>query len=612
MRRFGIFWGMLLFLFLFLLVSCKDRSYNHPVEETPHWFSSYRQFDNENYNTYLQNQITSLDSNDVIFCNVVKQFYADLGEPIWTANGWQEQHIDSLLALFSDSKEQGIEPSFFFYEKLTQKAKAIKSLEIEGEDALYDSLARFEIMLTDAYLKYAKSMAYGATDPKVVNGGKWLFEADSIPDDFAMTALSSCGSATQFLTGLIPTDSNYVALQKELKKYLALKEKGIRKLPMIYADSGHVATNVHLIGERLKVTGEIADNYRPSDTLGSVLMNAINQFRENRAIPRSRHLDEETINELNRQPDYYIDKLSANLERFRWNATKNKGASFIAVNTADFTLQVHHGDSIVKMRVCCGKSPAPKDADTIRRNGVLRSQKTESPMLRSDINYIVLNPIWSIPASILKDEYYYKFVRSNTATVQKEKLHIIDLRTKKEVAPESIDWKKVNQKNIPYQVFQESGKFNALGQIKFSFPNSESVYLHDTNNKSAFKRRVRTLSHGCVRVEKPVELATQLLTINGYDTTRLEQVMILLGNDPTSEEGQEYLEKLQEKELKYFEKMKPEDTVFYRPLRPTTLFLKEKMPVYIEYYTCFLGQNGCVQYRPDCYRKENNILYNVK
>ena len=88
--------------------------------------------------------------------------------------------------------------------------------------------------------------------------------------------------------------------------------------------------------------------------------------------------------------------------------------------------------------------------------------------------------------------------------------------------------------------------------------------------------------------------------------------MITLGFEPTTEEGQEYLEKMQEKEEEYFSKLKPEDTVFYRPLRPTTLALKQKMPVYIEYYTCFLGENGHVQYRPDCYRKENNILFNVR
>ena len=603
-------WLLFVVLLAFTVFTGCGRNNARSLEKPPHWFASYKDFNQKDYYSYLQEKITAIDSSGVIFHNAVTQFYKQLGVPIWTANGWQENLIDSVMVFFANAAQQGIQPSFFSYEKLQNKIQSIKSLEIEGAEALYDSLSRLELLLTHTYLTYAKSMAFGATDPVVVNGGKWLFEPDSIPDDFALTALRSCGDATAFLKELVPCDSDYVAIQKELCKYLALKDTVFPTIPVIEAELGQVVKNVRLIGERLRMTGELPADYIPSDTLGQLLMSAINLFRENHAIPCSKNLDEETIKELNRQPIYYINKLSANLERYRWKATQNKGNSFIAVNTADFTLQVHHGDSVVRMRVCCGKSQAPKDTTRVR--GVLWSQKTESPMLRSEINYIVLNPVWSIPASILKDEYYYKFVKSNTAIVKKEHLHIIDLRTKKEVAPESIDWKKVNRRNIPYYVFQESGKFNSLGLVKFNFPNSESVYLHDTNNKGAFKRRVRALSHGCVRVEKPIELATQLLTINGYDSTRLEQVMITLGYEPTTEEGEEYLEKMQEKEAEYYSKLKPEDTVFYRPLRPTTLMLKKKMPVYIEYYTCFLGENGHVQYRPDCYRKENNILFNVR
>lgn len=600
---------LVLFLGCILFIGCKNKSTQN-LEKTPHWFASYKDFDNKDYNHYLQDKITTLDSSEVFFYNSIRHFYEENDAPIWTAKGWQEELIDSVMCIFASAEEQGIQPSFFSYNTLSDKIKNIKSLEIKGAEALYDSLSQFELLLTQSYLKYAKSMAYGATDPVVVNGGKWLFARDSIPEEFAIKALQSCRKAAAFFRGLIPCDSDYVAIQQELCKYLALKDTVFTKIPIIEADSGRVVRNVHLIGERLKLTGELPKDYIASDTLGHELMTAINLFRENHAIPRSKHLDEETIRELNRQPQYYINKLSANLERYRWRATQNKGDSYIAVNTADFTLQVHHGDSIVRMRVCCGKSLPPKD--TTRINGVLRSQKTESPMLRSEINYVVLNPIWSIPASIVKDEYYFKLVKSNTAVVNKEKLHIIDLRTKKEVLPETINWRKVNRRNIPYHLFQESGHFNALGLVKFNFPNTESVYLHDTNNKGAFKRRVRTLSHGCIRVEKPIELATQLLTINDYDTTRLEQVMITLGYEPTTEEGQEYLEEMQEKEEEYFNNMNPEDTIFYRPLRPTSLYLKKRMPVYIEYYTCFLGENGHVQYRPDCYRKENNILFNVR
>ena len=232
------------------------------LEQTPHWFSSYKDFEQKDYYNYLQEKITSLDSNDVIFYTAVLQYYKETGEPIWTANGWQEGLIDSVMEIFAHAEQQGIQPSFFSYEILSNKIQNVKSLEIDGEEALYDSLSRFELLLTHSYLTYAKSMAYGATDPVVVNGGKWLFKPDSIPDDFALKALRSCGDATAFLRGLVPCDSDYMAIQRELCKYLALKDTLFPTIPIIEADSGRVAKNVHLIGERLRMTGELPESQK--------------------------------------------------------------------------------------------------------------------------------------------------------------------------------------------------------------------------------------------------------------------------------------------------------------------------------------------------------------
>lgn len=148
-----------------------------------------------------------------------------------------------------------------------------------------------------------------------------------------------------------------------------------------------------------------------------------------------------------------------------------------------------------------------------------------------------------------------------------------------------------------------------MGSVKFNFPNSESVYLHDTDIPSAFKRRNRALSHGCIRVEKPRELMRQLLVMNDYDTVKLEQTYIILGDEPTTEKGEEFLEEREKKEEEYFDKLAPEDTIFYRPLRPTNVFLKKKMPLFIEYFTCYVDFNGDINYRPDLYEKEGNVLY---
>ena len=224
----------------------------------------------------------------------------------------------------------------------------------------------------------------------------------------------------------------------------------------------------------------------------------------------------------------------------------------------------------------------------------------------------MLNPEWNIPYTITKDEYYPKLVKNNTAVIKKEDLYIVNRKTGKYVQADTIDWSKLRRNNLPYRLFQSSGRHNALGLIKFDFPNPESVYLHDTNNKGAFKRRVRALSHGCVRVQNPFELAAVIYELNGYDEKRQEELSIIVGNAPTTEDGEKFLEEREEKEEKYYEKLSDELKKFYRKTRPTRLKLEQTMPVYFEYYTCFVGDNGYVQYRNDLYYKDDNILYLIQ
>lgn len=604
----------LLLASLCILSNCKPKHDSKNIENCPNWFSNYSFFDKEDYYDFFENKINSLSDSELIFANTIKQFYLRAEAPIWTRNGYQEQHIADVMTFLSNSEEHGLSPKLFRCQQIQDKIRQIRALEIDEAEDLYAALAQLELQITESYILYANILSFGATDPVEVNGGKWLHQTAKADEAFVASALQASDTAAAYLRHLQPQDSNYTALQRELKQYLSLKSATFPKIPQISGSVGQKNVNFHLIGERLKMTHEIDSLYQPSDTLSRTLMRAINNFRIRHAIPVSHELDAETIDALNRPPQYYIDKLSANLERYRWKVIPAKGSAFIAVNVADFTLQAYCADTLaIRMRVCCGKYPKrTKSLDSCLVNGLLPAQKSETPLLHSEINFIALNPEWNIPYSILKDEYYPKLVRSNTHVIHKEKLKLIDNRTKKEVLPETVNWKKINRKNIPYRLAQTSGAHNALGKFKFSFPNTESVYIHDTNLKSAFKRRVRALSHGCVRIEMPLELATLILLMNEYTEEEMEQVMIILGEEPTTEEGIAYLEKRIENEQKYFESLAPEDTIFYHPLRPTNLHLKKKMPVFIEYFTCFLGESGIVQYRPDIYCKEQNVLTCLK
>lgn len=224
---------------------------------------------------------------------------------------------------------------------------------------------------------------------------------------------------------------------------------------------------------------------------------------------------------------------------------------------------------------------------------------------------MILNPEWNIPYSIMKDEYLYKLQKDNMAPVQKEKLMVYD-KSRTRVNPELIDWKRFVKNNIPYTLVQTSGKHNALGMIKFDFPNPESIYLHDTPNKGAFKRKNRAVSHGCCRVENPLDLAQILFQYNELSEYEIEKIMIILGIEPSTEQGLLYQDTLAQSEIKYYEKLDDFSKKYYRPLRPTRYKLQKKMPLYIEYHTCFLNENNEIEYRDDVYNKDYGIINQFK
>ena len=186
------------------------------------------------------------------------------------------------------------------------------------------------------------------------------------------------------------------------------------------------------------------------------------------------------------------------------------------------------------------------------------------------------------------------------------------MRTNKPILPDSIDWSKTRATNFPYRLVQKSGYFNALGIIKFDFPNTEAVFLHDTPNKKGFLRRNRAITHGCIRLEKPLELAQVIFELNAFTEKEIERIMIDLRQSPKSEAGKTYLEEKEKKESEYLEKLSESEKIFYRKLRPKFMTLKKKMPLYIEYHTCFLDENGIINYRDDVYFKDVSLLNKLR
>jgi L,D-transpeptidase YcbB len=192
---------------------------------------------------------------------------------------------------------------------------------------------------------------------------------------------------------------------------------------------------------------------------------------------------------LNVSAELRRQQILLNLERWRWLPHKWDN-NHVTVNTAAFSLSAHNGNENLSMRVIVGK------------------EYQETPVFSERMSYIEVNPYWNVPRSIAVKELLPK-IKSNPAYLTRHNYQLLSRQGA--VNPWHVDWQSMNSKNFPYRIRQSPGAKNALGHIKFMFPNQFNVYMHDTPDRHLFKRARRDFSHGCIRVEKPIELALLIL-----------------------------------------------------------------------------------------------------
>lgn len=249
-----------------------------------------------------------------------------------------------------------------------------------------------------------------------------------------------------------------------------------------------------------------------------------------------------------RQGDEARAKLcSINLERCRWRYTRPTQEKHIWVNLASFTLSaVNDEGEVLSMKVCGGD----------------KAHKT--PLLGSKIHTLELNPYWVIPTSIIRNEYI-PYHLNDSSYYARNRIVAIENQTKEEVAPWLLSASELESGR--YTLRQEKGEGNSLGRMIFRFPNDFAVFLHDTNNPSAFNRSVRAVSHGCIRVERPLDLAVFLM--DDPDDYTIDLLRIAIGKKPLSEEGKKLIEDNPEAEGMHNYRYKPQ------------------VPVFLDYYTLY-------------------------
>ena len=264
--------------------------------------------------------------------------------------------------------------------------------------------------------------------------------------------------------------------------------------------------------------------------------------------------------------DAQRQKILVNMERQRWRDKQQvvPDEKYIIVNVPAFHLWAVSPDSILDMRVACG------------------ALRTKTPLLSSKITHMEVNPEWVIPMSIVRDDVARH--AGDSSYFARHRYYITNRKTGKRISPKAVSAGMLLSGN--YRVAQEGGAGNSLGRIIFRFPNNYSVFLHDTSSPGAFMRDNRGVSHGCVRVQRPFDLAVFMME-NEPDEWLLDKLRISMGMKPETEQGIEMMDELD-------------------PAEPTprlihSLPVSPRVPLYITYYTIFLTPDGSMQYYPDVY-----------
>lgn len=415
-------------------------------------------------------------------------------------------------------------------------------------------LAQLDILLTDAYMMLGKHLYYGVL-PREKASKYWTI-AGKGPLDLPLRLRQALqdNNISESLGQLPPAYSGYRALKKKLMEYRRIQERGGWKTiaPFDRNNSAAAEYPVKDIKERLRMQGDLSGDENSSDAYADALVN----FQKRHRIKADGNVSAETLAKLNIPVEERIKTIRLNMERWRWMPEKME-KSYISVNIPDFILTaVREGTPVLKMKVIVGRAGRP------------------TPVFNASMKYIVVNPYWHVPSTILREDIFPK-VRKNISYLKKERIRIFrygDESGKNEIHPASIDWKNGNPKTFPYYLRQDPGPKNSLGRLKFMFPNSHDVYIHDTPYKYLFEKTTRSFSSGCIRIEDPIKFADYLLRDDGK-----------VGNDKNITD------------------------LIASGVANKNIFLSKPLKVYINYWTVWEDDEGRLQFRDDVYGYDRGL-----
>ena len=461
-----------------------------------------------------------------------KRLYTRFGEtPLWlTKDGLEKDRAGALTDAVLNANADALKLDEY---PITELANAIVELR-RAPKPTADQLADADVLLTSTYASLGEDLLTGQVDPKSI-AQSWNINPQDENVDSALVRTLGKMPLEQAINAMRPNNPDYVGLQKELVRYRGIVGKGgwiaIPEGKALKTGDTDSPQRLSALRNRLVAEGIAVGGAAGGSVYDASFAAAVAQFQARHAIGVDSALGAETLNSLNVPAEYRLGQIAANLERDRW-MPRSLGTRYISVNVPAFHLEAFDkGEKALDMKVIVGQEYEDK----------------ATPVFSDSMETVVFRPYWNITPDIQAKEIAPK-IASNPGYM----------------AAENLEYYKDGGTT---RIRQKPGPENSLGFVKFLFPNDFNIYLHDTPNRELFGKDVRAFSHGCIRVEKPTELAQWVL---GWDAAKVKQAMDA-GADNT-------------------------------PVK-----LPRKLPVYITYGTAYI-RDGALYFGNDLYHRDDKLV----
>ena len=529
---------------LFLVLSCRTKNRTQEESNKKEISGFPGKMDKIQINKYIDlSDSTKLPKE-------VERFYQSRDYRLaWLKKGKINKNGKEFLDELKSSWEEGLPATFYDMTGIEAAASDLERSSAKKSD-LPPRLAQLDVLLSKAYLNYASDLSSGRVDPRDLAVIREIYPHKPDLAEYLEDALQKKEIA-ESLVRLRPGQDQYQLLKKALKQLTQAKSNGGWPVPGYFAtlkenDSG---PNVVQLKKFLLATGDLrndAPSYIKSTDFDQQLSLAIKKFQRRHGLEEDGIAGQHTLKEMNRPIDDRIDQIRINLDRLRWRPDDDFGKKYIVINIPAFSFEYHNdGKPVQRMNVVVGRN------------------ENYTPVLNDTVDAIVFHPSWNVPSGIAAKEILPKikadpeYLSNNNYSLLKGSYISPDT-----INAEDIDWSAMTADNFSFFVVQNPGKMNPLGQVEFLMQNQYNIYLHDTPADYLFSRKQRDFSHGCIRLEKPVLLAKELLA----DQLSPDSIREIISG----------------KEKK-------------------RVNLRDKVPVHLIYQTTWVDQSGRIQFRNDIY-----------